>query len=162
MMIPDSRPTSNGGLALRYWPHPTLTRREFLLGDQVRRDDLAGVLECWHGRSIAHTGVPPAKAPIRLGERPQRCRDGLAPFTHCPAKQVRAGPVTLTEMPIRLDGFEAAVEVEEKIICRRAEIRPRLYRGGLFDIFLNETAVVEEVTDGVVIGILVPAPTELP
>jgi hypothetical protein len=27
VMIPDSRPTSNGGFALRYWPHPTLTRR---------------------------------------------------------------------------------------------------------------------------------------
>ncbi|MDH6238229.1 hypothetical protein [Cryobacterium sp. CG_9.6] len=29
-MIPDSRPTSNGGLALSYWPHPTLTRRDAL------------------------------------------------------------------------------------------------------------------------------------
>src|SRR5680860_167353 len=27
MTIPDSRPTSNGGLALSYWPHPTVTRR---------------------------------------------------------------------------------------------------------------------------------------
>ena len=27
-MIPDSRPTSNSGLAISYWPHPTLARRD--------------------------------------------------------------------------------------------------------------------------------------
>nr|WP_276512178.1 GNAT family N-acetyltransferase [Cryobacterium roopkundense] len=39
-MIPDSRPTSNGGLALRYWPHPTLTRRASTSSLEVAIADL--------------------------------------------------------------------------------------------------------------------------
>ncbi len=38
-MIPDSRPTSNGGLALSYWPQPTLTRRDAVRPGLIHHSD---------------------------------------------------------------------------------------------------------------------------
>ncbi len=38
VMIPDSRPTSNGGLSQRYEPHPTVALRVHVRGTPDRDD----------------------------------------------------------------------------------------------------------------------------